>query len=69
LAPSTRIDENPKADPFVIDVQEGFEDAINWGRRDNPACEGNICRAIGSLADQLLACCVCPAQFSRENDL
>lgn len=30
---------------IVIDVQRGFEDPA-WGRRDNPACEGNIAALI-----------------------
>lgn len=30
---------------IVIDVQEGFDDAV-WGRRDNPDCEANIARLL-----------------------
>ncbi|HEY6759783.1 MAG TPA: cysteine hydrolase family protein [Baekduia sp.] len=26
----------------VVDVQEAFRDAAYWGRRNNPACEGNV---------------------------
>lgn len=29
----------------VIDVQRGFEDP-RWGRRDNPACEGNVAALV-----------------------
>ena len=32
----------------VVDVQRAFEDAAYWGRRNNPACEGNIARLIGA---------------------
>ncbi|MEU8758429.1 cysteine hydrolase family protein [Streptomyces sp. NPDC048659] len=30
----------------VVDVQKGFEDEGFWGRRDNPAAEGNIAALI-----------------------
>jgi nicotinamidase-related amidase len=29
----------------VVDVQRGFDDAV-WGKRNNPACDGNIQRLI-----------------------
>src|SRR5262245_47575680 len=30
----------------VVDVQKAFEDAGYWGRRNNPACEGNVAALI-----------------------
>jgi nicotinamidase-related amidase len=30
----------------VVDVQQAFEDAAYWGRRNNPACEDNIAALI-----------------------
>jgi nicotinamidase-related amidase len=32
----------------VVDVQEAFRDAAFWGRRNNPACEGNVEALIGA---------------------
>jgi nicotinamidase-related amidase len=31
----------------VVDVQQGFDDAAAWGRRDNPACEDNVRALLG----------------------
>lgn len=31
---------------LVIDVQQGFDDADYWGRRNNPECESNISALI-----------------------
>lgn len=31
---------------LVVDVQQGFDDADYWGRRNNPSCESNIGRLI-----------------------
>ena len=36
---------------IVVDVQRAFEDAGFWGRRDNPACEGNIAALIDFWRD------------------
>ncbi len=30
----------------VVDVQKAFDDAVYWGRRDNPACEENVAALI-----------------------
>jgi nicotinamidase-related amidase len=30
----------------VVDVQQAFEDAAYWGRRNNPACEDNVAALI-----------------------
>ena len=31
---------------IVVDVQQAFEDADYWGRRNNPDCEANVARLI-----------------------
>jgi nicotinamidase-related amidase len=31
---------------IVVDVQQAFDDAGYWGRRNNPACEANVARLI-----------------------
>lgn len=36
---------------LVIDVQQGFDDAGFWGRRNNPECESNIGALIGAWRD------------------
>jgi len=41
------MDLSPDAALVVIDVQQGFDDAAFWGRRDNPDAERNI----GALVD------------------
>ncbi len=30
----------------VVDVQQGFDDAVYWGPRDNMACETNVARLL-----------------------
>ena len=30
----------------VVDVQQGFDDAAYWGRRNNPDCEANVARLL-----------------------
>ncbi|MFF6775246.1 cysteine hydrolase family protein [Streptomyces sp. NPDC012637] len=44
ITETTEIDEN--AALVVVDVQKGFDDEGFWGRRDNPAAEGNIAALI-----------------------
>src|SRR3712207_1826539 len=36
----------PDAALIVVDVQQAFEDAAFWGRRNNPACEENIAALV-----------------------
>ena len=31
---------------IVVDVQQAFDDAGYWGRRNNPACEANVARLL-----------------------
>jgi nicotinamidase-related amidase len=31
---------------IVVDVQQAFDDADYWGRRNNPGCEANVARLI-----------------------
>jgi len=31
---------------IVVDVQQAFDDAEYWGRRNNPGCEANVARLI-----------------------
>src|SRR3954454_24722601 len=31
---------------IVVDVQQAFDDAGYWGRRNNPGCEANVARLI-----------------------
>jgi nicotinamidase-related amidase len=35
----------------VVDVQRGFEDADDWGRRNNPACEANVAALVTAWRD------------------
>jgi nicotinamidase-related amidase len=35
----------------VVDVQEAFDDAAYWGKRNNPSCEANIGALIGAWRD------------------
>ena len=37
---------------IVIDVQQGFDDEMYWGRRNNPACENNIVRLIDAWRER-----------------
>jgi nicotinamidase-related amidase len=37
---------------IVIDVQQGFDDTEFWGPRNNPACEDNIVRLIGTWREK-----------------
>lgn len=30
----------------VVDLQQAFEDADYWGRRNNPGCEANIAALV-----------------------
>lgn len=39
---SATIDLSPRAALILVDVQESFSDAEQWGRRNNPECEANI---------------------------
>jgi nicotinamidase-related amidase len=32
----------------VVDVQQAFDDASYWGRRDNPGCEANVAALIAA---------------------
>jgi nicotinamidase-related amidase len=32
---------------IVVDVQQAFDDAAYWGRRNNPDCEANVAALIG----------------------
>lgn len=41
---------DPQHALVVIDVQQGFDDAL-WGRRDNPACEVNIALLVDAWRD------------------
>ncbi|BDI22920.1 cysteine hydrolase family protein [Herbiconiux sp. L3-i23] len=34
----------------VIDLQRGFDDSTFWGRRNNPAAEGNVSRLVRAWA-------------------
>jgi nicotinamidase-related amidase len=33
----------------VIDVQRAFDDAVYWGKRNNPRCEENVARLVDSF--------------------
>ena len=37
---------------IVVDVQQAFEDAGYWGRRNNPDCEANVAALIGEWRAQ-----------------
>jgi nicotinamidase-related amidase len=37
---------------IVVDVQQAFDDAEYWGRRDNPACEANVAALIAEWRAQ-----------------
>ncbi|MEN8238033.1 MAG: cysteine hydrolase family protein [Actinomycetota bacterium] len=37
---------------IVIDVQQGFDDAEFWGRRNNPSCEDNIVRLVDAWREK-----------------
>jgi nicotinamidase-related amidase len=36
---------------LVVEVQQGFDDAESWGRRNNPECESNIAELIAAWRD------------------
>src|SRR3954452_11913769 len=33
---------DPSTALVLVDVQQAFDDADHWGRRNNPACEANV---------------------------
>jgi nicotinamidase-related amidase len=37
---------------IVVDVQQAFDDAEYWGRRNNPGCEANVAALIGEWRAQ-----------------
>ena len=37
---------------IVVDVQQAFDDADYWGRRNNPACEANVARLIEAWREE-----------------
>jgi nicotinamidase-related amidase len=37
---------------IVVDVQQAFDDGEYWGRRNNPACEGNVSALIAEWRER-----------------
>jgi nicotinamidase-related amidase len=37
---------------IVVDVQQAFDDADYWGRRNNPGCEANVARLIEAWREE-----------------
>lgn len=37
---------------IVVDLQQAFDDAEYWGRRNNPACEANVAALIAAWREQ-----------------
>ena len=50
--PAPHLPDLDRTALLIVDVQQGFDDAWHWGRRNNPACESNIAALLAEWRDR-----------------